>query len=308
MPATSSASWWRSRRGHGCMDSRFKGLSDVALGEAKRLGCSYADIRFTRNITDSVAVRDRVVVDSFGFGGAGREESAGFGVRVIHSGVWGFASSPLVDRGRDQARWRRGPPTWPRPARWPRSSTSSCRRSRPTRTTGRRRSRPSPTRSRSTTRSPSCSRSTSSGLKQPDVIRIQSQMAFDFEWKYLATSEGSYIEQEIHRASPGFTVTARKNGKVKQRTFSVAPKSAGYEVILDAQDARERRADLRRGGRALHRAAGDGGAEGPGDHAGPRDADHPRDRRPPDRARSGGRLRGQLRRHQLHLAAPTSAR
>ena len=60
-------------------------------------------------------------------------------------------------------------------------------------------------------------------------------MAFDFEWKYLATSEGSYLEQEIHRASPGFTVTARKNGKVKQRTFSVAPKSAGYEVILDAR-------------------------------------------------------------------------
>ncbi|NJM32103.1 MAG: TldD/PmbA family protein, partial [Limnobacter sp.] len=78
------------------MESRFKGLSDVALGEAKRLGCSYADIRFTRNVTDSVAVRDRVVVDSFGFGGVGREESAGFGVRVIHSGVWGFASSPLV--------------------------------------------------------------------------------------------------------------------------------------------------------------------------------------------------------------------
>ena len=32
------------------LQSRFKGLSDIALGEAKRLGCSYADIRFTRNI------------------------------------------------------------------------------------------------------------------------------------------------------------------------------------------------------------------------------------------------------------------
>src|SRR5512139_3143426 len=78
------------------MQSKFKGLSDVALGEAKRLGCTYADVRFTRNVNDSVAVRDRIVVDSFGFGGMGREESAGFGVRVIHSGVWGFASSPIV--------------------------------------------------------------------------------------------------------------------------------------------------------------------------------------------------------------------
>jgi len=78
------------------LQSRFKGLSDIALAEAKRLGCSYADIRFTRNINDSVAVRDRIVTDGFGFGSGGHEESAGFGVRVIHSGVWGFASSPFV--------------------------------------------------------------------------------------------------------------------------------------------------------------------------------------------------------------------
>ena len=63
------------------MQSKFKGLSDIALGEAKRLGCTYADIRFTRNVNDSVAVRDRVVTDSFGFGAGGHEESAGFGVR-----------------------------------------------------------------------------------------------------------------------------------------------------------------------------------------------------------------------------------
>src|SRR5512139_2314676 len=78
------------------LQSRFKGLSDGALSEAKRLGCTYADIRFTRNVNDSVAVRDKIVTDSFGFGAGGHEESAGFGVRVIHSGVWGFASSPIV--------------------------------------------------------------------------------------------------------------------------------------------------------------------------------------------------------------------
>jgi hypothetical protein len=61
-------------------------------------------------------------------------------------------------------------------------------------------------------------------LKAPGIIRVQSNMAFDFEWKYLATSEGSYIEQEIWRSLSGFSVTAFKDGKVKQRTFSVAPK------------------------------------------------------------------------------------
>jgi len=62
-------------------------------------------------------------------------------------------------------------------------------------------------------------------LKVAGVNRVQSSMAFDYEWKYLATSEGSYIEQEIWRTSPGFTVTANRNGKTKSRTFSVAPKS-----------------------------------------------------------------------------------
>jgi TldD protein len=90
------------------MDSRFKGMSDLALNEAKRLGCTYADIRFTRNVNDSVAVRDKIVVDSFGFGAGGMETSAGFGVRVIHSGVWGFASSPFVTEAESKDRERMG--------------------------------------------------------------------------------------------------------------------------------------------------------------------------------------------------------
>src|SRR5262245_8114099 len=94
------------------MASKFKGLSDVALGEAKKIGCTYADIRFTRSVSSGVNANggaDRQ--DGGGFGGGrggrgggrgggaragGRPGAAGFGVRVIHSGVWGFASSPIV--------------------------------------------------------------------------------------------------------------------------------------------------------------------------------------------------------------------
>jgi len=59
-------------------------------------------------------------------------------------------------------------------------------------------------------------------------------MAFDFRVEVLATSEGSYIDQEIWRTAPGSRSRAQGR-KVKQRTFSVAPKSAGYEVVLEAQ-------------------------------------------------------------------------
>jgi TldD protein len=72
-------------------------------------------------------------------------------------------------------------------------------------------------------------------LKVPGVMRVQSSMAFDYEWKYLATSEGSYLEQEIWRTAPGFTVSAIKDGKFKSRTFSVAPRTADYEVVTEGR-------------------------------------------------------------------------
>ena len=96
------------------LTSSFKGLADVVLGEAKKVGCSYADVRFTRSVSSGVNATggsDRNA-DGGGFGGGrggrggagrgggaragGRPGAAGFGVRVIHSGVWGFASSPIV--------------------------------------------------------------------------------------------------------------------------------------------------------------------------------------------------------------------
>ena len=36
------------------LTTQFKGLSDIALGEAKKIGCSYADVRFTRSVSSGV--------------------------------------------------------------------------------------------------------------------------------------------------------------------------------------------------------------------------------------------------------------
>ena len=93
-------------------------------------------------------------------------------------------------------------------------------------------------------------------LKMPGVIRVQSNMAFDYEWKYLATSEGSYIEQEIWRTLAGL----HRDG-AQGRQVQVAHLLGGAEVGRlrggdRGADARERRAHRRRGGGALHRAAG----------------------------------------------------
>ena len=217
------------------MDSRFKGLSDVALTEAKRLGCSYADIRFTRNVNDSVGgARSRSSSIRSASAAGGMETSAGFGVRVIHSGVWGFASSPFVT----EAEIRKITAQATEVAKASAVSKRFEVKLAPVEAYQDYWAVPVKQKPEDVSLDDKIAflmKINEAALKVPGVIRVQSNMAFDYEWKYLATSEGSYIEQEIWRTSPGFTVTARKDGKAKSRTFSVAPKSAGYEVVLEAK-------------------------------------------------------------------------
>src|SRR5258706_2743742 len=100
------------------LTSSFKGLADIVLGEAKRVGCSYADVRFTRSVSSGVNASggsDRNA-DGGGFGGGrggrggagrggraragGRPGAAGLRGRVIHSGPWGVSSNPIRTRHR----------------------------------------------------------------------------------------------------------------------------------------------------------------------------------------------------------------
>ena len=61
------------------LESKFKGLSDVALMEAKRAGCTYADIRFTRRTNSGVNANggNRDAADVGGFGGGRAAGGAG---------------------------------------------------------------------------------------------------------------------------------------------------------------------------------------------------------------------------------------
>src|SRR4051812_27634791 len=62
------------------LTSTFKGLADVVLGEAKKAGCSYADVRFTRSVNSGVNASGGSDRDAAGgFGGGGRGGGGGFG-------------------------------------------------------------------------------------------------------------------------------------------------------------------------------------------------------------------------------------
>jgi len=64
-----------------------KQLADVALNAAKSEGATYADARIGRYLNQFVTTREKVVNNIV------NTESAGIGIRVIANGTWGFAST-----------------------------------------------------------------------------------------------------------------------------------------------------------------------------------------------------------------------
>jgi TldD protein len=66
--------------------------------------------------------------------------------------------------------------------------------------------------------------------KTKEVTNVNVSVSLEHEWKYFASTEGSYIEQEIFTTSPSFNVTARKDGQTRSRTFTAVPMTGGWEV------------------------------------------------------------------------------
>jgi len=241
------------------LESKFKGLSDIALLEAKTEGCSYADIRFTRSTNSGVnATGGNREFDDFGggFGGGGRgggrggrgggrggggfggfggagaagpSGAAGFGVRVIHSGVWGFASSPIVSE--DEIR------------RITRMATEVAKASAIAKRMDVRLApvpayteywaspfKKDPRTVPQDEKQAYVQRVVDAVVKTKEVTNVNASVQLEHEWKYFASSEGSYIEQEIFTTTPSFTVTARKDGQTRSRTFSGVAMTGGWEV------------------------------------------------------------------------------
>ncbi len=245
------------------MSSPFKGLADIALAEAKRGGCSYADIRFTRNIsyagvTASASVAGAAAEDpgagrfggrgggggggrgggrgGGGFGGGdtisadGAPTAAGFGIRVVHSGVFGFASSPIVtedeirriarvatDVARASAIAKKRDlilaPVSAYQVNWstemqtdPRKMTDDDKRR-------------------------ALQAVVDAAIKHKDVVSATASANFSGEWKYFASSEGSYIEQELFSTSPNFSVTAKRGDTQRSRNYAIPGGMGGWELV-----------------------------------------------------------------------------
>jgi TldD protein len=205
-----------------------KKLTAMALNTAKSKRAQYADIRIALYRNQSINTReDRVLNIS-------DTESYGFGVRVLVDGTWGFASSNRVDErevgnitlaavaiAKANKRLQKEPVQLaPVPAY------------------------------KDTWKTPMKKNPFDVPVKEKvefllalnqEALRVKgatfcnSSMFFASEHKFFASTDGSFIEQEIIRAYPVSSVTSvdRTSGKFESRRSYASPISMGYEYIED---------------------------------------------------------------------------
>jgi TldD protein len=201
-------------------------LADVALSTAKKLGASYADIRINRYRNESVTTREQQVQN------VARGQSFGFGVRVLYKGAWGFAANSVVtpeevrritqqavEIARANSAFQRKPVTLASTPKVITSWKSSFERD--------------PFDVPLDDKVQFLLKLNETAMKTQGVSFVNSRVAFVNEQKFLATSDGSRIEQYLIRSAPTFSVTAvnRGTGDFQSRNSLGSAQSIGYEHL-----------------------------------------------------------------------------
>ncbi|HLU66993.1 MAG TPA: TldD/PmbA family protein [Kofleriaceae bacterium] len=201
-------------------------LADLALQAAREAGASYADIRIADYRRQTVATREARVLS------IRDSEDRGFGVRVIAGGTWGFAASARVTREEVVAVARRAVAIARANSALQREPVALA----PVQAhvdTWRTPIEKDPFDVPAADKVERLLAINAEALKVPGVTFCSSSMGFVREHKFFASTEGSYIEQWIHRCNPGFTVTSvdRKRGSFQSRDSYSDPRGVGYEYI-----------------------------------------------------------------------------
>ncbi len=203
-----------------------KALADVALNAARSLGASYADVRIGRYLTQSISGREAKI------DGVVLAESYGVGIRVIANGTWGFAATEDVTpdgiaRAAAQAvaiakadsRLQTEPVTLA-----PQAGVGEARWSTPIETNA-----------LAVPLSDKAELLTTVGATAlaAGASYISSNLSLVNEQKYFASTDGSYIDQDIHRIYPTFNVTVvnKETGRFEVRSSLGAPMGMGWEYL-----------------------------------------------------------------------------
>ena len=206
-----------------------KVLADAALNAATKQGASYADVRIGRYLNQFIITREDKVENIV------NTESYGAGVRVIADGAWGFwatdqltpesiveAAGHAVAIAKANAKLSESPVELA-----PQKGVGEVSWKTPL--------------SKNAFDVPLADKiglllATNAAATKAGANFVNSNLFLVNEQKYFASTDGSYIDQDVHRIWPTFGVTAidPKTGKFATRQALSAPCGRGYEY-LDAK-------------------------------------------------------------------------
>jgi TldD protein len=203
-----------------------KTLADTALSAAKSKGASYTDVRIGRYLQQYLFTRENKVQNIV------NAESFGVGIRVICNGTWGFAATSDVSKeglakcadtavaiAKANAKLQTEPVKLA-----PQSGLGEVRWKTPIQKNAF---------EVSVKDKVDLLLKVNSEAMKNGAGFVNSNLFFINEQKYFASSDGSYIDQDIHRIWPTFTVTAvdKATGKFKTREALSSPMGMGYEYL-----------------------------------------------------------------------------
>ncbi|AIZ62902.1 TldD protein [Hymenobacter sp. DG25B] len=203
-----------------------KRLADAALNAAKAAGATYTDVRIGRYLNQGIFTREKQVQNILS------SESFGAGVRVIANGTWGFASTNTVTEAglakaaqlavqiakanakvqKEQVRLAPqkgyGEVSWKAPIKQNAFEV--------------------PVKEKVDLLLAANAKALENGASFVNSVLFQVN-----EQKYFASTDGSYIDQDIHRIYPtfGVTVVDRTSGKFRSRQALSSPMGMGYEYL-----------------------------------------------------------------------------
>ena len=203
-----------------------KRLADAALTAARGAGATYCDVRIGRYLRQFVITREDKVQNVV------NTESTGTGVRVIVNGAWGFAATnQLTPQAVAQAA----------------QQAAAIARANSKTQTAPVQLAAAPGVGEVSWKTPIKKNAMEVPLKEKvdlllgvnaDAVNagadfVNSMMFLVNEQKYFASTDGSYIDQDVHRIWVPLTVTAidKASGKFRTRDGLSSPMGMGYEYL-----------------------------------------------------------------------------
>ncbi|TGD78463.1 TldD/PmbA family protein [Hymenobacter wooponensis] len=203
-----------------------KRLADAALNAAKAAGATYTDVRIGRYLNQGVFTREKQVQN------IASTESYGAGIRVIANGTWGFAATNIVTeaglakaaqlaveiaKANSKVQKEKvqlapqkgyGEVSWKAPIKQNAFEV--------------------PIKDKVDLLLAANAKALENGASFVNSVLFQVN-----EQKYFASTDGSYIDQDIHRIYPtfGVTVVDRASGKFRSRQSLSSPMGLGYEYL-----------------------------------------------------------------------------